>query len=162
MMALWRGLVVFTVDKSKVGETGMGGVFRYFAVIFCWKSRSAGLGDNDLAWLSNAASASVFDLRGARFSSLVVTSSGAASSGSFSESDSIAVAPSTGISTEDAKVFMGLLGKVEGKVLESACDGLPDMKRGDLPRREGVPRAVAGEELACMSTELQRVFQEDF
>ena len=57
---------------------------------------------------------------------------------------------------------MGLLGKLEGNVLESACDGLSEVKRGDLPLRDGVPRAVEGEELACMSRALQSVFQEKF
>lgn len=71
----------------------------------------------------------------------------------------MAVAPSTGISRDEAKVFMGLLGKLLGNVLESTCDGLSDMKRGDFPRRDGVPRAVEGEGLACMSRELH---QKDF
>jgi hypothetical protein len=112
--------------------------------------------------VSKAASASVFDLRGARFASFAVACSGSTDSVSFSDSNSIAVAPSTGISNDEANVFMGLLGKLEGNVLESACDGLSDVKRGDLPRRDGVPRAVEGEGLACISKELEQVFEEDF
>lgn len=44
----------------------------------------------------------------------------------------------------------GLLVKLMGKALELAKGRLSEENRGDLPRREGVPRGVGEEGLPCI------------
>lgn len=120
------------------------------------------VGEEDLAWLWRAASASVLDLRGARFDSVVVDGGCSAGSGSFSESESIGFEPSTRIFRDEVKVVKGSLVKSDGKVLEPACDGLSALNLGDLPRRAGVPRGDMAVGEPCMSRGAAAGFQEKF
>jgi len=50
------------------------------------------------------------------------------------------------------KVVGTLLAKLVGRVLEPACGPLSEEKRGDFPRREGVPRGVVDDGLPCIFT----------
>lgn len=51
---------------------------------------------------------------------------------------------------DEINVVAGLLAKLMGKTLELAMDRLSEENRGDLPRREGVPRGVGEEGLPCI------------
>jgi hypothetical protein len=60
------------------------------------------------------------------------------------------IAPSTGISREEMKVAGALFEKPVGTVLEPGWGMLSKENLGDLPLRDGVPRGVDAEGLACI------------
>lgn len=97
-----------TVDKSRCGVTEIGATFRYFAVSSSAPSKSSIPGEDDLARLFKAASASVLDLRGARFDSSRLASGESVDEELLLESLLIATAPCTGISRQETSKFPGL------------------------------------------------------
>lgn len=107
-----------TDDKSRVGVIGMGRALRYLSVRLSPKPNSSGSLDEDLSRLVKAASASVFDLRGALFDVDSVTGVAGGAREVSVESGSIGIAPSTGIARHEKNVEVGLLLKSGGNELE--------------------------------------------
>ena len=102
--------------------------------------------------------ASVLDLRGARWGSLDLEWEAPFAVGVFSGSDSMGIAPSTGISRDEMKVAGALFGNPVGAVLEPGWGMLSTENLGDLPLREGVPLGVDAEGLGCMVSSPGRIF----
>ena len=94
-------------------------------------------GDGDSSRFCSATRASVLDLRGARLDvtpeDAATVRPGMATAGSLVLS--IGTAPSTAIDKHVVNVALGLeVGRI------SPWPGVPTLSRGDLPRRDGVPR----------------------
>ena len=66
------------------------------------------------------------------------------------------------MSRDEITVVAGLLVKLMGRTLELAKGRLSEENRGDLPRREGVPRGPGEEGLPCIFMEVVLDLWEDF
>ena len=149
---------VLTEDKSSLLGTAIGGALRYRSAKSLRSCSCSTSTDADRAWLFIAVRASVLDFRGARFDSACFDCEASVARAFFSDSSSIGMAPSTGMSREEMKVAGVLLVKEAWIVLDESWAMLSDENRGDLPLREGVPLGVVEEGDPCIGHRPEKGF----